>query len=529
MKWSLLLTKRDLVKEFKNKNFRDIPELYKQIKSLASCKDILYNANIIIFQSSLINHKKRLSLLKIINGLSIQYGISFCVAHNLTLLIKLNRELGIKKNLIKDSHKAIELWKRILDDPLAINGLIFTYTDLGLLFSDFNLNLLSIKYLDKASSLIDECQNDYNPFIKLNIAYGIVYYKMKKYKKSKTHYDKVIKLAKSKKDMITIIPILINTANNLIKGGKNNLAKEKCETALKISTDNNDEIYKPYIYHSLGKAYLNFKDFTKSKKCLYKALDLFDNMNIVKMEPEVLYDIGLNLYRNNKTNDSIKIFKILLIKNKKIKNYELDVKTLKILLEIYKKNKNHRLYLLTINKLNKSLEDSLKYKSKIFSDTNIDALEYLSNENNIAAQKENDLKIKLDIESNKRKLTTKALVSFSEREFLKNIIKKLSNQNLTNNHLIKLCNERMVHTKNWDVFMKLFNDIHPDFNKYIIKKAISISESELRVCNLIKMNFSTLETAEILAITIRGVEQHRYRIKKKLKLKTDLTVFLQSI
>ena len=241
------MTKRDLVKEFKNKNFRDIPELYKQIKSLASCKDILYNANIIIFQSSLINHKKRLSLLKIINGLSIQYGISFCVAHNLTLLIKLNRELGIKKNLIKDSHKAIELWKRILDDPLAINGLIFTYTDLGLLFSDFNLNLLSIKYLDKASSLIDECQNDYNPFIKLNIAYGIVYDKMKKYKKSKTHYDKVIKLAESKNDMITIIPILINTANNLIKGGKNNLAKEKCETALKISADNNDEIYKPYI------------------------------------------------------------------------------------------------------------------------------------------------------------------------------------------------------------------------------------------------------------------------------------------
>ena len=43
------------------------------------------------------------------------------------------------------------------------------------------------------------------------------------------------------------------------------------------------------------------------------------------------------------------------------------------------------------------------------------------------------------------------------------------------------------------------------------------------------MNFSTIEITEILAITRRGVEQHRYRIKKKLKLKTDLTVFLQSI
>ena len=86
-----------------------------------------------------------------------------------------------------------------------------------------------------------------------------------------------------------------------------------------------------------------------------------------------------------------------------------------------------------------------------------------------------------------------------------------------------------MHTKSWDIFMKLFNDIHPDFNKYIINKSNSITESELRVCNLIKMNFSTLEITEILAITRRGVEQHRYRIKKKLKLKTDLTVFLQSI
>ena len=86
-----------------------------------------------------------------------------------------------------------------------------------------------------------------------------------------------------------------------------------------------------------------------------------------------------------------------------------------------------------------------------------------------------------------------------------------------------------MHTKNWDVFMKLFNDIHPDFNKYIINKSNFITESELRVCNLIKMNFSTIEITEILAITRRGVEQHRYRIKKKLKLKTDLTVFLQSI
>ena len=77
--------------------------------------------------------------------------------------------------------------------------------------------------------------------------------------------------------------------------------------------------------------------------------------------------------------------------------------------------------------------------------------------------------------------------------------------------------------------MKLFNDIHPKFNKYIIKKCPTITESELRICNLIKMSFSTLEITDILCISKRGVEQHRYRIRKKLNLNTDLTIFLQSL
>ena len=149
-----ILTKEHLIKELNNEDFKNIPSLYNNIKSLESNKDILYNANIIIFQSSSINHNQRLVLLNKINNLSRKCGITFCIAHNLTLVIKLNRELGLQKNLVKDSHEVIDMWKTILDDPLGINGLIFSYTDLGLLFSDYNLNLLAIKYLDiKAISL----------------------------------------------------------------------------------------------------------------------------------------------------------------------------------------------------------------------------------------------------------------------------------------------------------------------------------------------------------------------------------------
>jgi DNA-binding CsgD family transcriptional regulator len=247
------------------------------------------------------------------------------------------------------------------------------------------------------------------------------------------------------------------------------------------------------------------------------------------MIPKVLYSIGEYLYKDSKYDESIKVFNNVLLKNKSIKEYDLDIKTLKMISMIYKNLQDDKSFSLIINRLNKALEKNIKDKDKIFSDININALKYLSKENDFSLMEENNLKIKFDIETKKRKLTTEALVSFSEREFLKNITTKISSQNLSNNKIIKLCNERMMHTKNWDIFMKLFNDIHPDFNKYIINKSNSITESELRVCNLIKMNFSTIEITEILAITRRGVEQHRYRIKKKLKLKTDLTIFLQSI
>ena len=523
------MNKKKIIQELKKIDFKGIKSLSDEIESAESPKDILYSANIIVFQSSSINHKERLSLLKKINKISLKHKLHFCCAHNLTLSIKVSKELGIQNNLIKDSHKVIELWKKILDQPLAINGLIFIYTDLGLLFSEYSLNSLGIKYLDKAKSLIDECENSYNPFIKLYVAYAIIYNKMKDEKKSTECYQKVIKLAESKKDSLTLIPILINTATSLIEDGNYKNAKKQCKKALTISKENSDKIYRPYIYLTLGKIYLIIDNYNKSKFYLEKALESFNTMDTTKMIPEVLYNIG-NLFCKKGENDkALLILSDTLKKNKKIKDYSLDIKILKKISEIHKRRKDVSKRLLIANQLNKVLEDQINSKERIFSEITSKALKYLSEEFNSSLVKNSKLKLKLNIESEKRKLTTKTLVSVSEREFLNKTIKQLSDQQLDNMKIISLLKDRLHHTKDWNIFMKLFNDIHPDFNKYLIKKCSAITESELRICTLIKMNFSSLEIADILSISKRGVEQHRYRIKKKLELEADLTIFVQSI
>ena len=46
---------------------------------------------------------------------------------------------------------------------------------------------------------------------------------------------------------------------------------------------------------------------------------------------------------------------------------------------------------------------------------------------------------------------------------------------------------------------------------------------------MIKFGLHTREIADILSVTIRGIEQHRYRIKKKLSIDENLTTYLRSI
>ena len=518
-----------IIKKLLDLEFQDLNSLIAGLNGEESSKDLLYQANCCIFESSSIDHSKRLEILSKTRQISIEYDISFCTAHNLTLSIKVAREVGDNKNLIKDSHKVIELWKKILDEPLAINGLIFAYVDLGLIFSDYNLNTLSLEYMKKAESIISECEDDYIPLIKLFVAYAVVYNRVKDYKKSNSFYSKVLTRARSKNDFRTQIPILVNMADYLIENHDFKNAKNKCEDALKLSRKTKDQIYRPYIYNSLGLIYLNDSQFSQSEIFLDKALSSFEDMNITKMIPKNLYLKGKLYFRQKKYDKSLLYFNKSLEKNRKLNNLELDIKLLKRICQIHKNEKEDKLYLSNLKKLNEVLEKHISNKETVFSDTNSNALKHLSQEFNLSLIKENDLKAKFDVESKKRKLITEALVSVSEKEFLKKIISKLSTDHIDHRKVVKLCKQRMRDTKDWDIFMKLFNDIHPQFNKYIINKCSNVTESELRVCNLIKMGFSGLEISDILSISKRGVEQHRYRIRKKLNLKTDLTMYIHSL
>lgn len=85
--------------------------------------------------------------------------------------------------------------------------------------------------------------------------------------------------------------------------------------------------------------------------------------------------------------------------------------------------------------------------------------------------------------------------------------------------------------EDWDKFKLHFERVHPDFFSNLKAKFPVLSQRELKHCAYIQIGLNVKEVAQVLAISTKGVEMARYRIKKKLKVeeKQKLSDFIQSL
>ncbi|WP_343486705.1 Two component regulator three Y domain-containing protein [Allomuricauda sp. d1] len=94
---------------------------------------------------------------------------------------------------------------------------------------------------------------------------------------------------------------------------------------------------------------------------------------------------------------------------------------------------------------------------------------------------------------------------------------KFSNSQRYRSFMKKL-NNSVKDTEDWKRFEVNFKELHEDFFERLLKSYPSLTPKDLKLCAYLKMNLSTKEIAPLMAISIRGVEIHRYRLRKKLQL-----------
>lgn len=77
----------------------------------------------------------------------------------------------------------------------------------------------------------------------------------------------------------------------------------------------------------------------------------------------------------------------------------------------------------------------------------------------------------------------------------------------------------------WETFSKHFDKVHSDFTRNLKSNYPALTGNEIKLCANFRMNMSTKEIAQLMNISIPGVEISRYRLRKKLGIPTEMSLY----
>jgi DNA-binding CsgD family transcriptional regulator len=77
----------------------------------------------------------------------------------------------------------------------------------------------------------------------------------------------------------------------------------------------------------------------------------------------------------------------------------------------------------------------------------------------------------------------------------------------------------------WDNFAQHFDKVHGNFLTVLKNRYPVLTPNELKLSAYLRMNLSSKEVAQLMNISVRGVEISRYRLRKKLQLPTEVNLF----
>ncbi|GAA0712230.1 hypothetical protein GCM10009430_02430 [Aquimarina litoralis] len=128
------------------------------------------------------------------------------------------------------------------------------------------------------------------------------------------------------------------------------------------------------------------------------------------------------------------------------------------------------------------------------------------------------------IELKNKELAKSALQLIEKDEFIVGLKNSLAenkdNLNLNSvNKIIKSIQSGMG--SNWKEFEARFININQGFYKNLKSNFPTLTQTDLKICALIKLNFSSKDMASLLGISVESVHTSRYRLRKKLQLERN--------
>lgn len=158
----------------------------------------------------------------------------------------------------------------------------------------------------------------------------------------------------------------------------------------------------------------------------------------------------------------------------------------------------------------------------------------LKAENELNSQEYEKHILQLELQSKSMEIAGKSLSIAKQSEMIEdiqNILDTESDFNKLKSDIKKAIKINAVNKHEWEVFETNLNHINNEFIIALTKKYPNLTSKDIKLCVYLRMNLSSKEIAPMMNISFRGVELHRYRLRKKLGLSSEesLSIFLLSL
>lgn len=139
-------------------------------------------------------------------------------------------------------------------------------------------------------------------------------------------------------------------------------------------------------------------------------------------------------------------------------------------------------------------------------------------------------KLRNEIQHKSKELANSTMSMIKKNEFLLDLKNSIDKQKAElgsrypdkyYNHLNQKIDDNISNKDDWQVFETNFERAHEQFFHKMKDFYPELTSSDLRLCAYLRMNLSSKEIAPLLGISVRGVENHRYRLRKKMNLQHD--------
>jgi DNA-binding NarL/FixJ family response regulator len=132
--------------------------------------------------------------------------------------------------------------------------------------------------------------------------------------------------------------------------------------------------------------------------------------------------------------------------------------------------------------------------------------------------------LEIQVQTKASEVAGKSLSIAKQSEMIESIETILNSENDSTqlkSKIKKAIKSNSINKNEWQNFEKNLMKSHEDFVHKLTQTYSHLTSKDIKLCIFLRMNLASKEIAPLMNISYRGVELHRYRLRKKLNISKD--------